>query len=52
VGLAFKQVIDGGVAKSGLKDNRKGVNSLQYRENGGKMEAFNAFDCLIDCHFS
>jgi cyanophycinase-like exopeptidase len=33
-----------------LYDDRKGLNSLQYRDNGGIMPGFNLIPFLIDSH--
>lgn len=51
IGLAQKQIKDGGVNGSGLADTRNGTKSLQYDENAGKMPAFGMLPFVTDTHF-
>jgi cyanophycinase-like exopeptidase len=50
IGLAVKKITDGEVNGTELYDDRKGLNSLQYRDNGGIMPGFNLIPFLIDSH--
>lgn len=50
IGLAVKKIIDGDVNGTELYDDRKGLDSLQYRDNGGIMPGFNLIPHLIDSH--
>jgi cyanophycinase len=52
VGLAPKQVSDGGVNGTALFDNRNGTKSLQYSENAGKMPSFGFLNFTTDTHFN
>lgn len=51
VGLARKNVSDGGVNGTGLSDTRNGTSGLQYGDNGGIMPGFNMVPFLSDTHF-
>jgi cyanophycinase len=50
VGLAPKQVADGGVNGTHLDDVRNGTKGLQYSDNGGMMPGFNFTPFLVDTH--
>lgn len=52
-GLAPKNVNDGAIGGTGLKDTRVKTNSLQYLDNGGKMPGFGLTpdNVLVDTHF-
>ena len=51
VGLAQKEVSDGGVNGTGLFDTRNGTKGLQYEDNGGMIPGFDFIDVLMDTHF-
>lgn len=50
VGLAQKNVSDGGVNGTGLADTRNGTSGLRYSDNGGIMPGFNFTPFLVDTH--
>ena len=52
IGLASKSVSDGGMGGTGFLDIRKGTDSLQYENNGGKMPAFSMISFAVDTHFN
>jgi cyanophycinase len=51
IGLANKNISDGGINGTGTSDTRNGTSGLQYDYNGGMMIGFNFIPFLIDTHF-
>jgi cyanophycinase len=51
VGLAPKKIADAETGEDSICDTRNGTDSLQYDENGVRMQAIGLIDFVVDTHF-